>query len=275
VLSYKSADEIKKMRVAGLCVWHALQIAYSIVRPGITTADIEKPIAKFYEDIDAIPLFKGVYGPVPFPAVNCISVNEEVVHGIPGKRQLKEGDIVSVDTGCKINGWCGDSAVTIPVGEISEVKRRLLDVTQRVLKIAIDEMLNCKMWSEIGTKMESYVRRTGFSIVESLVGHGIGRSMHESPTVPNFYCRDTIRNGGDFAIKPGLVIAVEPMINVGKKNVRILSDHWTIITCDRKPSAHFEHTLAVTESGIKVLTGPPQTDDEKMDISPYIQHAFS
>jgi methionyl aminopeptidase len=275
VLSYKSAEEIKKMRVAGLCVWHALQIARLTVRAGITTADIEAPIARFYDDVGAIPLFKGVQGRVPFPAVNCISVNEEVVHGIPGSRQIKEGDIVSVDTGCKINGWCGDSAVTIPVGEISGLKRRLLEVTQRALQIAIEEMPNCKMWNEVGTQMEAYVHKNGFSVVETLVGHGIGRSMHELPQVPNFYCRDTVRKGGDFAIRSGLVIAVEPMINVGTKDVRVLSDHWTIITGDRKPSAHFEHTLAVTESGVKVLTGPPETDDEKMDISPYIQKDFS
>jgi methionyl aminopeptidase len=275
VLSYKSAEEMKKMRVAGLCVWHALQIARLTVRAGITTADIETPIAKFYEDVGAISLFKGFVGRVPFPAVNCISVNEEVVHGIPGKRQLKEGDIVSVDTGCKIDGWCGDSAVTIPVGEISQVRRSLLDVTQRALQIAIEEMPKCRMWHEVGAKMEIYVRKNGFSVVENLVGHGIGRNMHEPPQVPNFYCKEIIRNGEDFEIRPGLVIAVEPMINVGTKDVRVLSDHWTIITCDRKPSAHFEHTLAVTESGINVLTGAPQTDDEKIDISPYVPRNFS
>lgn len=270
MLSYKSAEEIRKMRMAGLCVWHALQIARLTARAGITTADIDAPIAKFYENVGAIPLFKGVPGRVPFPAVNCISVNEEVVHGIPGRRQLKEGDIVSVDTGCKIGGWCGDSAVTIPVGEISEVRQRLLDVTKNVLQIAIDVMPKCKMWHEVGTKMEAYVHKNGFSVVETLVGHGIGRNMHEPPQVPNFYCRDTIKKGGDFEIRPGLVIAVEPMINVGTKDVRVLSDHWTIVTCDHKPSAHFEHTLAVTESGIKVLTGAPQTEEEKIDISPYV-----
>jgi methionyl aminopeptidase len=258
------------MRVAGLCVWHALQIARLNVRVGVTTGEVEFSIAKFYEDVGAIPLFKGVPGPVPFPAVNCISVNEEVVHGIPGKRKISEGDIVSVDTGCKINGWCGDSAVTIPAGEISDVKRRLLNVTEQVLQIAIDEMPKCKMWHEIGVKMAAFAHKNGFSVVETLVGHGIGRKMHELPQVPNFYCKDTIRSGGDFEIRPGLVIAVEPMVNAGTKQVRVLNDHWTIITCDRRPSAHFEHTLAVTETGIKVLTGPPQIEDEKMDISPYI-----
>ncbi|MDR1052858.1 MAG: type I methionyl aminopeptidase, partial [Planctomycetaceae bacterium] len=266
MLTYKSAEEIRKMRVAGLCVWHALQIARLNVRAGITTADLELSIAKFYEDVGAIPLFKGVPGRVPFPAVNCISVNEEVVHGIPSNRKINEGDIVSVDTGCKIDGWCGDSAVTIPVGEITDVKRRLLDVTERVLQIAIEEMPKCKMWHEVGTKMETFVHKNGFSVVEDLVGHGIGKNMHEPPQVPNFFAKDLVNKGGDFAIKPGLVIAVEPMVNVGTKQVRVLSDHWTIITCDHKPSAHFEHTLAVTESGIVVLTGSPQTEDERMNI---------
>jgi methionyl aminopeptidase len=271
VFSYKSAEEIKKMRAAGLCVWHALKIARTITRVGITTADIETPIAKFYDDFGAIPLFKGYPGRVPFPAVNCISVNEEVVHGIPGKRVLADGDIVSVDTGCKINGWCGDSSITIPVGQISDVRRRLIEVTERTLQIAIDEMPKCKMWHEVASKMESYVYKNGFSVVETLVGHGIGRNMHELPQVPHYYSRETISKGGDFAIRPGLVIAVEPMVNVGTKQVRVLSDHWTIITCDRKPSAHFEHTLAMTESGVQILTGPPQAENEKFDISPYIQ----
>jgi methionyl aminopeptidase len=270
VLSYKSASEIQKMRIAGLCVWHALQIARLTVRAGITTADIERPIAKFYEDCGAISLFKGYPGKTPFPAVNCISVNEEVVHGIPGKRQLVEGDIVSVDTGCKINGWCGDSAFTFPVGEISDVKKKLLDVTIQTLQLAIDEMTKCRYWHEVAIKMENYVHQNGFTIVETMVGHGIGRKMHEPPQVPNFYCKEGIRRGEDFEIKPGLVIAVEPMINAGIKQVRVLNDHWTIITCDHKPSAHFEHTLAVTESGIKILTGPPQTENEKIDISKYI-----
>jgi methionyl aminopeptidase len=261
---------MRKMRKAGLYVWHALQIARSVVKPGITTEDIERPIAQFYKDNNAIPLFKGVPGVVPFPAVNCISVNEEVVHGIPGKRKLVEGDIVSVDTGCKVNGWCGDSATTIPVGKISSAKQHLLKVTERALHIAIEEMANLGRWQDISKKMEAYAKENHVSVVETLVGHGIGREMHEPPQVPNYYSKEMVQCGEDFEVKPGLVIAVEPMFNLGTNRVRVLSDHWTIITVDRKPSAHFEHTLAVTEKGIWVLTGEPKDDAERIDITSYV-----
>ena len=267
-MSYKSAVEIDKMRKAGLYVWHALQIVRGLVRPGITTGEIDARVERFYEDMKVIPLFKGVPGRVPFPAVTCISVNEEVVHGIPGKRELLEGDIVGVDTGAKTGGWCGDSAVTFPVGRISEEKQRLLDVTERTLQIAIEEIPRCTYWSEVARKMEDHVIKSGYYVVETLVGHGIGRKMHEEPQVPNYFCRE-IQQSGDFKLVPGLVIAVEPMVNVGTKKVQVLKDHWTIIATDRKPSAHFEHTLAITADGVRILTGPPENDAEKIDISVY------
>ncbi len=174
------------MRKAGLLVWQAHQIAAEMVRPGVTTGEIDAAVEKFFVEKDAIPLFKGVPGKVPFPAVTCISVNEEVVHGIPGKRVLREGDVVSIDTGCKYDGWCGDSAVTHPVGKIEPEVQRLLDVTRGVLELAIELMGQKSRWSEVASEMGKYVRDAGFSVVESFVGHGIGREMHEDPQVPNF-----------------------------------------------------------------------------------------
>lgn len=276
MLQYKTPEEIDKMRKAGLFVWHALQIAKANIRPGVTTGEIDSQVERFFEDSKVVSLFKGYSGKVPFPAVTCISVNEEVVHGIPGSRKLAEGDIVGVDTGCKVldsgskaKGWCGDSAVTFPVGKISEDRQKLLDVTKRALDIAIEEIPKSRRWSEVARKMEDYVKKHRFSVVESLVGHGIGREMHEAPQVPNYFCRELIHTG-DFELKPGTVIAVEPMVNVGTRRVRVLEDHWTIVTSDRKMSAHFEHTLAVTASGVRVLTGPPETPNEEMDISAYL-----
>ncbi len=270
MLTLKSAADIDKMRTAGLYVWHALQIAGSMAQPGVTTAEIDAAVEKFFEDHNAIPLFKGVPGKVPYPAVTCISVNEEVVHGIPGPRKLAEGDIVSVDTGCKVAGWCGDSAYTFSVGKTTEQKRLLLEVTEKTLNIAIEAMGQCNLWSDVARKMERYAKENGFYVVENLVGHGIGREMHEQPQVPNYVSPETLRCS-DFKLRPGLVLAVEPMINVGTKNVRVMRDHWTIVTDDRKPSAHFEHTLALTENGVRVLTGPPENDAERIDISAYLK----
>jgi methionyl aminopeptidase len=248
------------MRKAGLLVWQAHQTAAALVHPGITTGEIDAVVEKFFDEHKAKPLFKGVPGKVPFPAVTCISVNEEVVHGIPGKRLLKEGDIVSIDTGCKFEGWCGDSAVTHPVGKIDRQVERLLEITRGVLALAIDLMAKRNRWSEVASEMGTFVRDAGFAVVESFVGHGIGREMHEDPQVPNFVSAQLRRNG-DFALEPGLVIAVEPMVNMGTKHVKSLPDYWTQATQDGRPSAHFEHTIAMTEDGPWVLTGPPEAKD--------------
>ena len=253
----KSARELGLMRQAGLLVWEAHQIAGRLVRPGVTTSEIDLAIERFFEEQNARPLFKGFPGEVvPFPAVTCISVNEEIVHGIPGSRQLQSGDIVSIDTGCKLNGWCGDAAVTHPVGTVTPQVQRLLDVTREVLFLAIELMGKKSRWSEVAREMELYVKRAGFSVVENFVGHGIGREMHEEPQVPNFVSKQ-LKKTGDFALKPGLVIAIEPMVNVGSKEVDALDDHWTQVTQDRRPSAHFEHTVAVTAEGPMVLTAGP------------------
>jgi methionyl aminopeptidase len=252
----RSPREIAQMRKAGLLVWQAHQIAAALVKPGVTTGELDQAVERFFTQHGAIPLFKGVPGKVPFPAVTCISVNDEVVHGIPGKRVLREGDVVSIDTGCKFEGWCGDSAITHPVGKIDPEVQRLLDVTSGVLALAIDLMGKRSRWSEVAGEMGTYVRDAGFSVVESFVGHGIGREMHEDPQVPNFVSAQLRRNG-DFALEPGLVVAVEPMVNMGSKHVKGLPDFWTQATQDARPSAHFEHTIAMTEKGPWVLTGPP------------------
>lgn len=248
------------MRRAGLLVWEAHQVAGSLVRPGVTTREIDAAVEQFFARHRAIPLFKGVPGKVPFPAVTCISVNDEVVHGIPGDRQLEEGDVVSIDTGCKLDGWCGDAAVTHPVGQIDPESAKLLQVTEGVLNLAIQLMGQKSRWSQVAAEMATYVKDAGFAVVESFVGHGIGREMHEDPQVPNFVSSQLKRNG-DFSLEPGLVIAVEPMVNIGTKLVKTMPDHWTQATQDGQASAHFEHTIAMTEQGPWVLTaGPDQAE---------------
>ena len=257
----RSPREIGQMRKAGLLVWEAFQIARAMVRPGVATAEIDLAIERFYAERQAEPLFKyypnSTEGGLPFPAVTCISLNREVVHGIPGKRKLVEGDIVSIDTGCKLNGWCGDAAATFAVGEVPTRTRQLLTVTRDVLHLAVSLMGQRKWWSEVAEEMQNHVRKAGFSVVEDFVGHGIGRSMHEDPQVPNFVKRGYRRSRNDFRLVPGLVIAVEPMVNMGTKEVRVTTDQWTQVTVDGQPSAHFEHTIAVTESGSQVLTAGP------------------
>jgi len=248
------------MRRTGLVVWGAHQLAASMVRPGVTTGEIDKAVEGFFEKNGAVPLFKGVPGKVPFPAVCCISVNDEVVHGIPGPRVLVAGDIVSIDTGCSLDGWCGDSAMTHPVGAVDGQARKLLDCTSGVLALAIQLMGQRSRWSDVATEMARYVRDHGFSVVENFVGHGIGRKMHEDPQVPNF-CTPAFRRNHDFELVPGLVVAVEPMVNMGTKKVRVMPDHWTQSTVDGLPSAHFEHTIAITETGPVVLTAAPASGE--------------
>jgi methionyl aminopeptidase len=257
MINLRSPREIALLRKAGLVVWGAHHRAAALVRPGVSTAEIDAVIEAYFDEQNAVSLFKGYPGKVPFPAVTCISVNEEVVHGIPGPRALREGDVVSIDTGCKVNGWCGDAAYTHPVGQVSEESRRLLETTRGTLELAIAEMGRRKWWSEVAREMEQFVKDAGFHVVESFVGHGIGREMHEDPQVPN-YASGSLRRNGDFELRPGLVIAVEPMVNVGTKRVRELADHWTQSTYDNRPSAHFEHTIAITAEGPLVLTLGPE-----------------
>ncbi len=251
---------MKLMRVAGLVVWKAHQAAAELVRAGTTTEQIEQAVQGVFRQHNAEPLFKGQPGPFPFPAVTCISVNEQVVHGIPGPRQLREGDIVSIDTGCKVNGWCGDAAVTWSVGRISPQVQKLLDVTSGTLELAIKRLAERSLWSEVAGEMARYVRQSGFSVVEQFVGHGIGRELHESPQFPNFSSPSLERN--DIELRPGLVMAIEPMVNMGTKEVVCSDDGWTQVTADGQSSAHFEHTIALTTDGPQLLTGPPEAGEQ-------------
>ncbi|MBQ9874286.1 MAG: type I methionyl aminopeptidase [Thermoguttaceae bacterium] len=250
------------MRKAGLLTWSAHELVRKIIRVGITTRELDAEVQKLFDRNCAIGMFKGVPGRVPFPAVTCISINEQVVHGIPSDRVVKDGDIVSVDLGCKIDGWCGDSAYSSLVGTPSPEAKKLVETTREVLWLAIERMKTARYWSEIAREMYKYARERGFSVVEAFVGHGIGRTMHEPPQVPNFIWEEFIRKE-DFQIRPGLVIAIEPMINAGGKRVKQLNDYWTIVTADGSLSAHEEHTVGVLKSGPIVLTGPPETEEEK------------
>ena len=242
------------MREAGRLVARAHSLIRQMVEPGVTTAEIDAVVERLFEQHGAKPLFKGVPGKVPFPSVCCISVNEQVVHGIPGPRRLEPGDIVKVDTGCRLNGWCGDAAWSYPVGEIEPLKQRLMKIGEENLFLAIREAGRRQRWSDVAHAMEQHVRQAGFSVVEQFVGHGIGREMHEDPQVPNFMSAQLKRH--DFRLEPGLVLAIEPMVNAGTKNVRVLKDHWTVETKDKKPSVHFEHTVAITANGPDILTLP-------------------
>jgi methionyl aminopeptidase len=252
----KSEREISLMRAAGLVVWEAHNVAAQMIKPGITTAEIDAAVDKYLMEQGAQALFKGVSGKVPYPAATCISVNEQLVHGIPGPRRLKEGDIVSIDLGARLNGWCGDAAATHPVGKISPQARRLLDVTEGALTLAIELLPRRKYWSQIAKEMEAYIKEAGFSVVEGLVGHSIGREMWEGLQLPN-YCTKQYEACGDFEIKPGMVLAIEPMVNMRGKGIKMLPDHWTIATMDGALSAHFEHTVAITKKGVQVLTAGP------------------
>ena len=259
MLNLRSPRELAHMRRAGLLVWQAHQAVAQQIRPGVTTAQLDAAVQRVFAEAGAEPLFKGVPGKVPFPAATCTSVNEEVVHGIPGNRVLVAGDIVSVDTGCRLNGWCGDAAVTYAVGPVSPRVQHLLDVTRQALELAIEQLARCSRWSEVARQIEQFVHAADCSVVEQFVGHGIGREMHESPQVPNFLS-EKFRREEDFPLRTGLVLAIEPMVNLGRKEVRCLADHWTQVTADGQPSAHFEHTVALTADGPWRLTGPPDQD---------------
>ena len=253
----RSPREIDLMRQAGLLVWQAHETTAKLIIPGVTTGEISDAMAKVFQDANAEPLFLGYPGPTPFPAVSCISINEEVVHGIPGSRELQEGDIVSIDTGCRINGWCGDAAITHPVGRIAPEVESLLDTTRGVLDLAIKLVGEKSRWSEVAKEMQAFVEDAGFSVVEDFVGHAIGREMHEQPQVPNYYSEAWCRRG-DFDLRPGTVLAIEPMVNMGTREVKMMPDQWTQSTVDGRWSAHFEHTVAITHQGPRVLTCAPQ-----------------
>lgn len=255
----KSQREIGLMREAGKVVAEALRHCRALCKPGAKTIELDQAVESLFKAHGAESLFKGYKGRVPFPAVTCISVNEQVVHGIPGQRVIREGDLVKIDTACKLNGWCADAAITIMVGNVTAEKRRLVEVGEQVLRLAMVEMSRRKWWSEVASQMQRVAESAGYSVVTQYVGHGIGRIMHENPQVPNFVNREMRKH--DFRLEEGLVLAVEPMVNMGKAETDTLRDHWTVVTRDGLPSVHVEHTLAITRDGVYVVTA-----DEEMVV---------
>jgi len=252
----KSPAELEKMRRAGLIVHQILERLRQMVQPGVTTLDLEAEAERMMKEAGARPAFKGYYVPAAggrYPFVLCTSVNEEVVHGMPSaKRVLKEGDIVSIDTGVAVDGYYGDSAITVPVGRVSEETQRLLRVTEEALELAIAQMKAGNRLFDVCGAIERHVTQNGFSVVREFVGHGIGTSLHEEPQVPNYVDR---RNENP-RLKEGMVLAIEPMVNAGRPETKILDDRWTAVTRDGSYAAHFEHTVAVTSNGPWVLTRP-------------------
>lgn len=252
----KSKREIDLMHQAGRVVADVLSKLKETAQPGVTTAELDAIAVRMCEQAGADPLFRGVpnpYGKQDFPGAICASLNEQIVHGIPSdKVKLREGDILSVDFGVRLDGYCGDAAVTIPVGAIPEQKKKLVETTAKVLDIAVENCKDGVKWSSIAGKMQEYAESRGLAVVREFVGHGIGREMHEDPKVPNYVSKNLQRN--DIVLKTGMVIAVEPMINIGTYKTKVLKDGWTVVTADKKSSAHFEHTIAITDDGCQVLT---------------------
>lgn len=246
MINIKSPDEIEAMRRAGRVVAIMLREVVKAVRPGVTTAELDRIAEEVARAHGAVPAFKGFRG---FPATLCTSVNNEVVHGIPGKRRLKEGDIISIDTGAIVDGYYGDAAVTVPVGRVSAVARRLIEVTQAALDAGIRAARVGAHVGDVSHAIQSVVESAGFSVVREYVGHGIGASMWEEPQIPNYGLP-----GLGPVLKAGMTLAIEPMVNVGSYEVMVMPDNWTVVTKDGSLSAHFEHTVLVTEDGAQVLT---------------------
>ena len=251
----KTRREIEMMRRAGQVAHQILGKMREATTAGVTTMELDEIARYEMERAGAVsgsknyPTYKANEG---YPGYTCISVNEEIVHGIPGKRTLKEGDVVTLDVALSLNGYCADTALTMPIGQTGSVQRKLLNVTQQALVLAIEHMKPGKRWSDVARLLQHYVESNGFNVVREFVGHGVGRNMHEDPKVPNFVTGEGLR--GDFVLRPGMTLAVEPMVVVGKRDVKAMKDQWTMVTVDGKSAAHFEHTIAVTEVGVDVLT---------------------
>lgn len=246
MVTLKSREEIEKMVRASRVVGLVLLKLQEVVQVGMTTDDLDRIAEEFIRKEGGVPTFIGYRG---YPKSLCTSVNAEVVHGIPGKRVLKEGDIVGIDCGVTKDGFVGDAAVTVGVGKISENAQKLMRVTKECLERAIEQVVPGKRLGDIGHAVQSHAEANGYSVVRDFVGHGIGRQMHEEPQIPNYG-----NPGTGLRLKAGMVVAIEPMINEGSFDVEILKDQWTVVTVDRKLSAHFEHTIACTEEGPRVLT---------------------
>jgi methionyl aminopeptidase len=247
MITLKSDRELGLMRKAGGIVAQILSEMAEMVKPGITTADLDEYAEARIKELKAVPAFKGYHG---FPACVCVSINDEVVHGIPSrKRVLKDGDIIGIDFGVAYEGWYGDSARTVAVGKVPAQTQKLIDVTRESLNRGIEQCREGNRVFDIGHAVQSHVESQGFSIVREFVGHGIGKALHEEPQVPNFGPK-----GKGLLLKVGMVLAIEPMVNAGGHEVKVLSDGWTAVTRDHSMSAHFEHTVAITAAGPQVLT---------------------
>jgi methionyl aminopeptidase len=256
VIVRRSGVELEKLRRSGLLVYRILQDLKNMVSEGVTTQELEAAAEKMIADAGAKPAFKGYYTQAAgskYPFVLCASVNEEVVHGMPSaKRKLRPGDIVSLDTGVLLDGYYGDSALTVAVGQVNDSVKRLLKVTEESLEMAIDRVRSGNRLFDICGTVEKHVVSNGFSVVREFVGHGIGTSLHEEPQIPNY----VDRRGENPRLKPGMVLAIEPMVNAGQPETQVLSDKWTAVAKDGSYSAHFEHMVAVTDNGPWVLTRP-------------------
>ena len=255
----KSKKEIEKMRAAGQLVGLVLQELRDMVEPGVTTLEVDRAADKMIRDAGALPTFKGYHG---FPYSICASVNEQIVHGFPSTYKLKDGDIFSIDVGVTLDGFVGDTATTVPVGNVSEDVLKLVQVTEECLARAIEQCRPGKHLGDIGWAVQEHAERNGYSVVRDYVGHGIGRRMHEDPQIPNYG-----RPGKGPKIRTGYVFALEPMLNLGAHETKVLADGWTVVTLDGLPSAHSEHTVAVTDDGPDVLTRVAQVRQAQVEVA--------
>ncbi len=246
MIELKNASQLELMRKAGRIVAETLELVREHAKPGVTTLDLDRIAEKYIRSQGAIPAFKGYNG---FPATLCTSVNEQVVHGIPSLRNLDSGDIISIDCGAHIKGFFGDSAITLIIGEVDEETQRLLKVTEESLMMGIAQARLGNRLYDVSHAVQKHVEANRFSVVRDYVGHGIGRAMHEDPQIPNFG-----KPGRGPRLEVGMALAIEPMVNMGTHEVQTLKDRWTVVTKDNLPSAHFEHTVAITENGPEILT---------------------
>lgn len=256
MITYKSRREIDRMRSAGQVIVKVFELVKESVRPGITTAEIDARVEDLIRSEGGIPSFKGYHG---FPGSVCASVNEEIVHGIPGDRTLQDGDLFTIDVGVIIRGYHGDAARSFPVGSVSDEVARLAEVTAQALNDGIAQCVPGNRLSDIARAVEQRGRESGYGIVEQYVGHGIGTALHEEPQVPN-HVNDSLLKS-DLVLKAGLVIAIEPMFNLGTRETRVLDDDWTVVTKDGQCSAHFEDTVAITQNGPEIMTRPSDRQD--------------
>jgi len=246
MIELKNANQLEKMRNAGRIVGETLALLRELAKPGITTLELDRMAEEYIRAQGAIPAFKGYNG---FPATLCTSINEQVVHGIPGLRCLESGDIISIDCGAVKEGYFGDAAVTLPIGDVGEDLQKLLRVTEESLMLGIAQAKVGNRLYDVSYAVQAHVEANGYSVVRDYVGHGIGRAMHEDPQIPNFG-----KPGRGPRLEVGMALAIEPMVNMGTYEVQTLKDHWTVVTKDNRPSAHFEHTVAITENGLEILT---------------------